>query len=107
MPDQEDVNDVKEFMNIMTEVKVSVAEMNGKMDRVMDYSSEVKSNVEKMQSTVDEVKVTANAADARSITNEKNIEKIESNNRRTNVALITMVGAFVLQLIFYMLTFNF
>ncbi len=107
MPYTEDVTDVKEFMTIMTDVKVSVAEMNGKMDRVMDATSDTKESVEQLKGTVDKVKDTAVAADNRSKVNEKEIKEIKENNRRITIALISIVGAFVLQIIFFMLTFGF
>src|SRR5699024_5844859 len=108
MPQQtEDVTEVKEFMNILSEVKVSVAEVNGKLDRVMDSTDDTKKAVEELRKEHAETKTTANAAYNKSETNEKNIEKIESNSRKTNIALITIIGAFVLEIIFFLLTFQF
>ncbi|GAB3801975.1 hypothetical protein [Virgibacillus kimchii] len=107
MPQNEDVTEVKEFMNVLTEVKVSVAEMNGKMDRVMDSTDDTKRVVEGLQKEHAETKETANAAYNKAETNEKSIERIESNNKKTNLALLSIVGAFVLQLIYFILTFNF
>lgn len=103
----EDVENMKEFMTIMTDVKVSVAEVNGKMDRVMDATNDTKVSVDKLRTTVDEVKTTATSAENRSANNEKDIKEIKENNRRTTITLMSVIGAFVLQIIFFMLTFAF
>lgn len=95
MADQE-VEDMKEFMEVLTDVKVSMAELNGKIDQLTD-----------MKETLQETKKTADNASYRSAENEKDIENIQSNNRKITVALISVVGAFVFQIIFFLLTFNF
>ncbi|MBP1971567.1 vacuolar-type H+-ATPase subunit I/STV1 [Virgibacillus natechei] len=95
MADQE-VEDMKEFMEVLTDVKVSMAELNGKIDQLTD-----------MKETLAETKKTADDASYRSLENEKDIQDIQSNNRKTTVALITVVGAFVFQILFFLLTFNF
>lgn len=95
MADQKEVEDMKEFMTILTDVKVSMAELNGKIDQLTD-----------MKETLHETKKTADDANYRSIENEKDIENIQQNNRKITIALITVVGAFVFQIIFFLLTFN-
>lgn len=96
MSEQKDVEDMEKFMTILTDVKVSMAEINGKIDQMMD-----------MKETLNETKKTADDANYRSIENEKDITTIQTNNRRITIALITVVGAFVFQIIFFLLTFNF
>lgn len=93
---QKEVEDMKEFMTILTDVKVSMAELNGKIDQLTD-----------IKESLQETKKTADNADYRSIENEKDIKEVKDNNRRITVALISIVGAFVLQIVFFMLTFNF
>lgn len=96
MPETKEVEDMKEFMTILTDVKVSMAELNGKIDQLTD-----------MKESLNETKKIANDADYRSTENEKDIKEVKENNRRITIALITIVGAFVLQIIFFMLTINF
>ena len=60
-----------------------------------------------MKESLQETKKTAHNADYRSIENEKDIKEVKDDNRRITVALVSIVGAFVLQIIFFMLTFNF
>lgn len=96
MPNTKEVEDMKEFMTILTDVKVGMAELNGKIDQLTD-----------MKETLNETKKVASDADYRSIENEKDIKEVKDNNRRITIALISIVGAFVFQLIFFLLTFNF
>jgi len=98
---------MKEFMTLLTDVKVSVAEMNGKMDRVMDSVDDTKITVQEVRKDLDKVKDIAVAADSRSINNEEDIKEIKENNRRITIALISIVGAFILQIIFFLLTYDF
>lgn len=67
-----DVNDVKEFMSILSNVQVSVAEVNGKMDRVMDTTDDTKKVVEQLRIDHDKTKETAN----------KTLESTKSAHRR-------------------------
>ena len=60
-----------------------------------------------MKESLQETNKTAYNADYRSIENEKDIKEVKDDNRRITVALVSIVGAFVLQIIFFMLTFNF
>jgi len=73
----EDVNDVKEFMHIMTEVKVNVAEVNGKMDRVMDASYETRKTVEQLRRDHEETKEKVNKAMSSTSSAHKRIDKID------------------------------
>lgn len=107
MPIAEDVENMKEFMTLLTDVKVSVAEMNGKMDRVMDTADDTKRTVREVKKDLVEVKDIAVAADSRSINNEEDIKEIKENNRRITIALISIVGAFIFQIIFFLLTYDF
>ena len=60
-----------------------------------------------MKESLQETKKTADNAGYRSIENAKDIKELKDNNRRITVALVSIVGAFVLQIIFFILTFNF
>ncbi|OEH53114.1 hypothetical protein AQ616_17700 [Oceanobacillus sp. E9] len=95
MPETKEMEEMKEFMNVLTDVKVSMAELNGKIDQLTD-----------MKETVEKTKKTAADADYRSKENEKDIETIQNNNRRLMIALITMIGAFVFQILYFLLTFG-
>ncbi|MCT1577942.1 hypothetical protein M3E13_16540 [Oceanobacillus kimchii] len=95
MPETKEMEEMKEFMNVLTDVKVSMAELNGKIDQLTD-----------MKETVEKTKKTASDADYRSKENEKDIETIQNNNRRLMIALITMIGAFVFQILYFLLTFG-
>lgn len=61
MPDKE-VEEMKEFMNILMEVKVSMADLNGKVDNLLDMKPRIESAYD-----------TANKAEARSLKNEEDI----------------------------------
>ncbi|MCT1576573.1 hypothetical protein M3E13_09805 [Oceanobacillus kimchii] len=56
-----------------------------------------------MKKTAEKIK--KSAADYRSKENEKDIETIQNNNRRLMIALITMIGAFVFQILYFLLSF--
>ncbi|WP_099157263.1 hypothetical protein [Virgibacillus ndiopensis] len=66
MTDNKEVEDMKEFMTILMEVKVSLADQNGKLDSLLD-----------MKPKVDQAYDTANSADRRSLENEKDIDRIQ------------------------------
>ena len=68
MPDNKEVEDMKEFMTILMEVKVSLAEQSGKLDNLLDMK-------ERMNETYD----IAKGAENRSKENEKDIEGIKTN----------------------------
>ncbi|UOQ43346.1 hypothetical protein MUN89_15655 [Halobacillus salinarum] len=93
--DKEKVEEVKEFMNLLLDVKLSIAELKGDLKQVTDNKK-----------TVENTKNTADEANNRSIENEKDIQNIIDNNRRIIYALITVGGAFVLQIVYFLLTFG-
>ena len=69
MPDQmKEVEDMEKFMTILMEVKVSLAEQNGKLDNLLDMK-------ERMNETYD----IAKSADSRSLENEKDIESLKKD----------------------------
>ena len=68
MPDIKEVEDMEKFMTILMEVKVSLAEQNGKLDNLLDMK-------ERMNETYD----IAKGAENRSKENEKDIEGIKIN----------------------------
>ncbi len=56
------MENVKEFMEVLMEVKISLAELNGKVDSLTD-----------MKADLEEVKKTSNETHYRSVENEKDI----------------------------------
>lgn len=62
---KKEVEEMKEFMTILMEVKISLADQNGKLDSLLDMKP-------KLESAHD----IANSAERRSVENEKDIEKI-------------------------------
>lgn len=66
MTDTKEVEDMEKFMTILMEVKVSLADQNGKLDNLLDIK-------QKVDTTYD----TANEAHRRSLENEKDIEKFD------------------------------
>jgi len=68
MPDNKEVEEMEKFMTILMEVKVSLAEQNGKLDNLLDMK-------ERMNETYD----IAKGADNRSKENEKDIESMKAN----------------------------
>ncbi|WP_164670974.1 hypothetical protein [Virgibacillus doumboii] len=66
MPDNKEVEDMKEFMTVLMEVKVSLADQNAKLDSLLDMKPKIESAYE-----------TANSADYRSRENEKDIERVQ------------------------------
>lgn len=65
---QSEVEEMKEFMTILMEVKVSLAEQNGKLDSLLDMK-------DKINDTYD----IAKSAENRAIENEKDIERLQQN----------------------------
>lgn len=100
MPDVKDVNDVKEFMHILTEVKVSVAEVNGKMDRVMDTSDETRKAVELLRSDHDTTKEKVNNALSSTSSAHKRIDKIDKVIFWLSTTVIGAVVTAVLAIVF-------
>ncbi|WP_406945775.1 hypothetical protein ACJA3J_05865 [Halobacillus sp. SY10] len=41
MPDQKEVEEMKEFMGVLMDVKVSMAELNGKVDKILSLEEKV------------------------------------------------------------------
>lgn len=68
MPDNKEVEEMEKFMTILMEVKVSLAEQNGKLDNLLDMK-------ERMNETYD----IAKGAENRSKENEKDIESMKIN----------------------------
>jgi hypothetical protein len=64
---QSEVEDMKEFMTVLMEVKVSLAEQNGKLDSLLD-----------MKDKINETYDVAKSADNRSIENEKDIDRLQT-----------------------------
>ena len=67
MTENKEVEEMKEFMTILMDVKVSLADQNGKLDILLD-----------MKPKLDTAYDTANIADRRSIENEKDIGKLQT-----------------------------
>ncbi|MYL41834.1 hypothetical protein [Virgibacillus salexigens] len=66
MADQtKEVEEMEKFMTILMEVKVSLADQNGKLDSLLD-----------MKPKLDNAYDTANSAERRSVENEKDIERM-------------------------------
>mgnify|MGYP006875676006 CR=1 FL=1 len=95
MSDKEEVDNVKEFMEVLMEVKIGLTELNGKVDNLTD-----------MKGTLEDTTKTANQADHRSRENEKDIIEMKKTNQKLTIALLTVGGGFVLQLIYFLLTFG-
>lgn len=91
----EDVDNVKEVMSAITEVKVSIAELK----------TEVK-QLNAVKETADYARDTANEANTRSLTNEKGIGEIKDNDRKKWGVIVTIGGAFVVQIIYFLMTFG-
>ncbi|MCA1021785.1 hypothetical protein [Halobacillus litoralis] len=43
MPEQKEVEEMKEFMGVLMDVKVSMAELNGKVDKILSLEEKVNS----------------------------------------------------------------
>ena len=67
MTENKEVEEMKEFMTILMDVKVSLADQNGKLDILLD-----------MKPKLDTAYDTANIADRRSTENEKDIGKLQT-----------------------------
>jgi uncharacterized coiled-coil DUF342 family protein len=91
----EEMDDVKEYMETITEVKVTLAELNTKVDQIMD-----------MRSELNETTKVANSANARSLENEKDIDEIKRNDSKKWAVIFTVLGTFVLQLIYFFMTYG-
>ncbi|MFD2630465.1 hypothetical protein [Oceanobacillus kapialis] len=93
MPNSRDEDHVKEFMVVLTEVKVSLAELNGRIDQLRD-----------VKDTLGQTKKMAEEANYRSTENDKKIKSIQTSSRQLGIALISLIGAFVSQVLFFLLT---
>ena len=67
MTEYKEVEEMKEFMTILMDVKVSLADQNGKLDILLD-----------MKPKLDTAYDTANIADRRATENEKDIGKLQT-----------------------------
>ncbi|CDO03800.1 holin [Oceanobacillus picturae] len=95
MLNQKEQENLKEFMTVLTEVKVSLAELNGKIDQIED-----------IKETLAKTKKIADEANYRSTENNSKITSIQTSSRHLGIALISMIGAFVCQILFFLLTFG-
>ncbi|RHW33509.1 hypothetical protein [Oceanobacillus profundus] len=68
MSQDKELEDMKEFMTVLMEVKVSLAEQNGKLDNLLD-----------MKDKINETYDIAKGANNRSKANEKDIESMKVN----------------------------
>lgn len=66
MAEAKEVEDMKEFMTVLMEVKVSMADLNGKVDNILDIKSKV-----------DTIYDTAMKTESRSLENEKDIAELQ------------------------------
>ena len=67
MTENKEAEEMKEFMTILMDVKVSLADQNGKLDILLD-----------MKPKLDTAYDTANVADRRSTENEKDINNLQT-----------------------------
>jgi hypothetical protein len=67
--EKEGIQDMKEFVTILMDVKVSLAEQNAKLDSVLETVGDTKKKVEQTYDI-------AHSANNRSLENEKDIEKL-------------------------------
>ncbi len=95
MLNQKEQENTKEFLTVLMEVKVSLAELNGKIDQLQD-----------VKETLTKTKKVAEEANYRSVENNNKIKTIQTSSRHLGIALISMIGAFVCQILFFLLTFG-
>jgi hypothetical protein len=86
----------KETFDTLVEIKVALANLSGKVDQLTD-----------MKHTVEITRQTANEADNRSKQNEKDIKDIKSSESKKWGAILTLGGTFLLELIYFLLTYGF
>lgn len=93
---------MKEYMQTLMDVKVSLTELNGKVDNIAD----MKGKIEKLVDT-------ASVADNRSRNNEKAIEDLDkktegiiNDDKKKWYTIIGLLGAFVLQIIYFLMTYG-
>lgn len=113
MAEAKEVEDMKEFMTILMEVKVSMADLNGKVDNIIDIKNKVNTTYDMASKT-----------ESRSLENEKDIASIqekmstkaskehvqrivqENDNWKKNLpgylAVVMSAIAIIVSIIFYM-----
>lgn len=98
----EELTEMKEYMQTLMDVKVSLTQLNGKVDNIAD-----------MKGTIEKLVDTATAADNRSRNNEKDIMELNvktdgiiNNDRKKWGAIAAVISGFVFEIIYFLLTFR-
>jgi conjugal transfer/entry exclusion protein len=100
--DAREIEDMKEYMLTLQEVKVSLGKIEEKMNQLTDIRLDLK-----------EIATCARDADTRSQNNQKDIDDLTrktddiiNNDRKKWGAILTVGGAFILQLIYFLMTYH-
>lgn len=99
---QKDLNDMEKYMTTLQEVKISLAKIDEKMNQLTD----LKTDIEKIAEIANESHYTTKQHEKDIDELWQKTEDIIDNDRKKWVAIFTVSGAFVLQIVYFLMTYH-